>query len=114
MQLQTKSAEQKSASRPLKEPDFSQPFILQTNTTEQELGAVLIQEKEGERRPVVFLSQKLDRETRMKDANNRITGWYFSLQPYVFTLDGGVSRGSSATSPPPAPAPPAPASPALS
>ncbi|XP_051809284.1 E3 ubiquitin-protein ligase RNF31-like isoform X4 [Acanthochromis polyacanthus] len=112
----------------LHSPNFSQPFILQTDASRSGLGAVLIQEKEGERRPVVFLSRKLlDRETRystvkkeclavkwavdslryyllgrhfvletdhralqwlhkMKDANNRITGWYLSLQPYDFTV----------------------------
>ncbi|KAJ0044064.1 hypothetical protein NL108_006172 [Boleophthalmus pectinirostris] len=112
----------------LHSPDFSQPFILQTDASQTGLGAVLIQEKEGERRPVVFLSRRLlDRETRystvekeclgvkwavdslryyllgrhfvletdhralqwlhkMKDANNRITGWYLSLQPYNFTV----------------------------
>ncbi|KAK7915940.1 hypothetical protein WMY93_011701 [Mugilogobius chulae] len=112
----------------LASPDFSQPFILQTDASQTGLGAVLLQEREGERRPVVFLSRRLlDRETRystvekeclgvkwavdslryyllgrhftletdhralqwlhkMKDANNRITGWYLSLQPYNFTV----------------------------
>lgn len=112
----------------LHSPDFNKPFILQTDASQNGLGAVLIQEREGERRPVVFLSRKLlDRETRystvekeclavkwavdslryyllgrhfvletdhralqwlhkMKDANNRITGWYLSLQPYDFTV----------------------------
>ncbi|CAL9691326.1 unnamed protein product [Knipowitschia caucasica] len=112
----------------LQSPDFSQPFILQTDASQTGLGAVLIQEMEGERRPVVFLSRKLlDRETRystvekeclgvkwaveslryyllgrhfiletdhralqwlhkMRNANNRITGWYLSLQPYNFTV----------------------------
>lgn len=112
----------------LHSPDFNQPFILQTDASQSGLGAVLIQEKEGERRPVVFLSRRLlDRETRystvekeclavkwavdslryyllgrhfiletdhrtlqwlhmMKDANNRITRRYLSLQTYDFTV----------------------------
>ncbi|KAK7934242.1 hypothetical protein WMY93_005138 [Mugilogobius chulae] len=49
----------------LASPDFSQPFILQTDASQTGLGAVLLQEREGERRPVVFLSRRLlDRETR--------------------------------------------------
>lgn len=49
----------------LHSPDFAQPFTLQTDASGVGIGAVLLQEVKGERRPVVFLSRKLqDRETR--------------------------------------------------
>lgn len=49
----------------LHSPDFTQSFTLQTDASGVGLGAVLLQEVDGGRRPVVFLSRKLrDRETR--------------------------------------------------
>lgn len=44
--------------------DFQKPFILQTDASGVRLGAVLLQEVDGDRRPVAFLSRKLfPRET---------------------------------------------------
>lgn len=49
----------------LHSPDFTQPFTLQTDASGVGIGAVLLQEVDGETHPVVFLSRKLqDRETR--------------------------------------------------
>lgn len=49
----------------LHSPDFERPFIVQTDVLELGLGAVLMQEEEGVRHPVVYLSQKLfSREIR--------------------------------------------------
>lgn len=49
----------------LPSPDFQKPFILQTDASGVGLGAVLLQEVDGDRRPVAFLSRKLfPRETR--------------------------------------------------
>ncbi len=46
-------------------PDFSLPFLLQTDTSDLGLGAVLSQEIEGAERPVLYISHKLSkRETK--------------------------------------------------
>ncbi len=43
----------------LRAPDFSCPFLLQTDASETGLGAVLSQVQEGEEHPVLFISRKL-------------------------------------------------------
>ncbi|XP_051724240.1 uncharacterized protein LOC127498671 isoform X1 [Ctenopharyngodon idella] len=49
----------------LHSPDFSLPFLLQTDASDRGLGAVLSQEIEGEERPVLYISRKLSkRETK--------------------------------------------------
>ncbi|XP_026116332.1 uncharacterized protein LOC113094960 [Carassius auratus] len=48
-----------SSSPVLHAPDFSCPFILQTDASDTGLGAVLSQEKGGEEHPVVYISRKL-------------------------------------------------------
>uniref|UniRef100_A0A8C1RIN6 Gypsy retrotransposon integrase-like protein 1 n=1 Tax=Cyprinus carpio TaxID=7962 RepID=A0A8C1RIN6_CYPCA len=49
----------------LHSPNSSLPFLLQTDTLDRGLGAVLSQEVEGEDRPVLYISRKLSkRETR--------------------------------------------------
>ncbi|XP_075786849.1 uncharacterized protein LOC142829675 isoform X2 [Pelodiscus sinensis] len=40
-------------------PDFSKPFLLQTDASERGLGAVLSQQAEGGEHPIVYLSRKL-------------------------------------------------------
>ena len=40
-------------------PDFSKPFIVQTDSSDRGIGAVLLQEKEGKRLPIMFISKKL-------------------------------------------------------
>ncbi|KAL0173009.1 hypothetical protein M9458_033320, partial [Cirrhinus mrigala] len=49
----------------LRAPDFSCPFLLQTDASDTGLGAVLSQVQEGEEHPVLFISRKLSpAETR--------------------------------------------------
>ena len=48
------------ASQPvLSLPDYSKQFLLQTDASDQGIGAVLLQEKEGMRHPIGFASRKL-------------------------------------------------------
>ncbi len=47
----------------LKLPDLEKPFLVRTDASDVGIGAVLLQEQEGERFPVMFVSRKLvDRE----------------------------------------------------
>ena len=43
----------------LRPPDYSRKFILQTDASDTGIGAVLLQEYDGEKFPVVFASKKL-------------------------------------------------------
>ncbi len=43
----------------LHSPDFSLPFLLQTDASDRGLGAILSQEVGGEERPVLYISRKL-------------------------------------------------------
>ena len=46
----------------LRMPDFSQPFILQTDASSVALGAVLSQVVDGARQPVAFISRTLTQQ----------------------------------------------------
>lgn len=48
-------------------PDFNAEFILQTDASDRGLGVVLLQEKEAERHPIVYLSKKLSFATVEKE-----------------------------------------------
>ncbi len=49
----------------LHSPDFSLPFLLQTDALDRGLGAVLTQEIGGEERPVLYISRKLSKRETM-------------------------------------------------
>ncbi len=59
----------------LHSPDFSLPFLLQTDASDRGLGAVLAQEIEGEERPVLYISRKLSkRETMYSTIEKEVSG----------------------------------------
>ncbi len=49
----------------LHSPDFSLPFLLQTDASDRGLGAVLTQEIGGEERPVLYINRKLSKRETM-------------------------------------------------
>ncbi len=49
----------------LHSPDFSLPFLLQTDASDRGLGAVLTQEIGGEERPLLYISRKLSKRETM-------------------------------------------------
>lgn len=73
----------------LHSPDFTQPFTLQTDASGVGLGAVLLQEVDGERRPVVFLSRKLeDRETRSSTVEKECLAMKWAVELLRYYLLG--------------------------
>ena len=73
----------------LHSPDFDKPFTLQTDASGVGLGAVLLQEVEGEQRPVVFLSRKLlDRETRYSTVEKECLAMKWAIDTLRYYLLG--------------------------
>ncbi|CAL9704267.1 unnamed protein product [Knipowitschia caucasica] len=73
----------------LQTPDFNQPFILQTDASGVGLGGVLLQEVDGERRPVAFLSRKLlDRETRYSTVEKECLAMKWEIESLRYYLMG--------------------------
>lgn len=73
----------------LHSPDFSQLFILQTDALGVGIGAVLLQEMEGENRPVLFLSLKLlNRETRYSTMEKECLTMKWAIEPLMYYLLG--------------------------
>ncbi len=69
----------------LHSPDFSLPFLLQTDASDRGLGAVLTQEIGAEERPVLYISRKLSKRETM----------YSTIEKECL---GGVVQRSSAKS----------------
>ena len=55
----------------LRAPDFSCPFLLQTDASDTGLGAVLSQVQEGEEHPIIYISRKLSPAERKYAAVER-------------------------------------------
>ncbi|KAL4008478.1 hypothetical protein ACER0C_002330 [Sarotherodon galilaeus] len=73
----------------LHSPDFTQPFTLQTDASGVGIGAVLLQEVEGVRRPVVFLSRKLqDRESRYSTVEKECLAMKWAVESLRYYLLG--------------------------
>lgn len=70
-------------------PDFKKPFILQTDASGVGLGAVLLQEVDGERRPVAFLSRKLlDWETKYSTVEKECLSMKWAIDSLRYYLLG--------------------------
>ncbi len=73
----------------LHSPDFDKPFTLQTDASGVGLGGVLLQEEDGEMKPVVFLSRKLlDRETRYSTVEKECLAMKWAIDTLRYYLLG--------------------------
>lgn len=73
----------------LHSPDFENSFVLQTDASELGLGAVLMQEENGEKHPVVYLSRKLfPRETRYSVVEKECLALKWALDSLKYYLLG--------------------------
>lgn len=73
----------------MRSPDFERPFIVQTDALELGLGAVLMQEEEGVRYPVVYLSRKLfSREIRYSVVEKECLALKWALDSLKYYLLG--------------------------
>lgn len=73
----------------LHNPDFNQPFVLQTDASDRGLGAVLLQGGPDARRPIVFLSRKLfPREVRYSIVEKECLAVKWALDSLKYYLLG--------------------------
>jgi len=73
----------------LRMPDFSKPFILQTDASNVGLGAALCQEHDGDIFPVAYASKKLlDRETRYSVIERECLGIVWGIVKFKIYLYG--------------------------
>ena len=73
----------------LHSPDFNQLFTVQTDASSVGIGAVLLQEVDGELKPVVFLSRKLlDRETRYSTVEKECLAMKWAINSLRYYLLG--------------------------
>lgn len=74
----------------LKVPDFSKPFILQTDASDVGIGAILIQEGEDQiPHPIAFASKKLlDREKRYSTIERECLAIVWGIQKFQEFLYG--------------------------
>ncbi len=79
----------------LRAPDFNCPFLLQTDTSDTGLGAVLSQIQDGEEHPVIYISRKLT------PAEQRYTAWRGSWRSRTSTLPCTTGRGRPMPTPMP-------------
>lgn len=55
----------------LANPNFGQPFIIETDSSDSAIGAVLVQNQEGERKTIVYFSKKLSSTQKRYSATER-------------------------------------------
>jgi hypothetical protein len=59
-------------------PNFSQPFIVACDVSTKAIGAILLQVRNGEERPVAYCSRQLNpAETKVQHNGVRIIGFNF-------------------------------------
>lgn len=64
-QLAFENLKQKLVTPPiLAYPDFARPFILQTDTSDQAIGAILSQEHDGQENVISYWSRRLDKSEK--------------------------------------------------
>uniref|UniRef100_A0A1I7YFB0 RNA-directed DNA polymerase n=1 Tax=Steinernema glaseri TaxID=37863 RepID=A0A1I7YFB0_9BILA len=86
----------------LKTPDFSRPFIIETDASAKAVGACLLQaDREGKEHPVAFASRTLKpAETRYHSMEQEALGICFALQQYAPYIEGnGVTTVRTDNSP---------------
>ena len=70
-------------------PDFSKPFFLRTDASDNGLGAVLLQDIEGTKMPIAYASRKLlDRERNYATIEQECLGIVWALDKFKNYLYG--------------------------
>jgi hypothetical protein len=70
-------------------PDIKQEFLVQTDASSNGIGAVLLQEKDGQVHPISYISRKLlDRETRYSTIERECLAIVWALQKFTRYLWG--------------------------
>ena len=70
-------------------PDLSEPFVLQTDASNQGLGAILLQEVEGVKHPIMFASRKLlPREQNYSTIEHECLAVVWGIQKFQVYLYG--------------------------
>jgi hypothetical protein len=70
-------------------PDLSEPFVLQTDASNQGLGAILLQEVEGVKHPIMFASRKLlPREQNYSTIERECLAIVWGIQKFQVYLYG--------------------------
>ena len=78
-----------TSSKILAYPDFSKPFILETDASNKGIGCVISQEVEGEKRPISFASRSLSKAEKNYDTTNKeALAVVWALKKYRYILLG--------------------------
>ena len=70
----------------LRMSDLSQPFISQVDASNDELGAVLLQEEEGKKSPVAYASRKLKTSEKAYAVIKNVSLWSGDIRNFTGTF----------------------------